>query len=728
MYKRVIMTEKRNAAEDIAKAIGLKEISRQGESKFIHGFNEDGDKIVIVWTNGHCLELSQPEQINSKYKKWKLEDLPLPLVSDQHLIVRPGKKQLLYDIRTQLRDADDIVNAGDAGREGELIQRWVLSYVLEGRQRLKKPSRLWVQSMTQTAIQKAYRQLLGVSKEEQGRLQNLYDSGRARAIMDQYMGYNYSRAISLTQTDGMTVNYGRCKSPLVHAIVERDREIERFVSVPYECLYLLLEKDDQIIRAVLVDDQNQRRDFTESDVGEMERIRRSLGKTAVVSEIDHRRKYVMPPQPFDTLQIQKLMASKHGYDADFTLQILERLYDTYKILSYPRTEARYYTTDLKEELKELVEQLAFGEFKEFAQEAAQGFIPDKYFNDKKIADHHALMPTIPDYAGIAEVYQKLSEEERNVYRPILQNFIALHLPNNEYEAVEVLFENNGNYFLAKGRIDLQAGFRKIYVADDAEADGGNADDRKQLPVLQQGERLKARDVEVKKDKTKPKPHFTTASLLDYMKVHNIGTGATRDTLIKELTLRKGKNPDSAVRREGKLFIATPLGREMDMVIPSQLKSIDFLKRMEKSISDIAEGKLSYDDFILAMRKEFAENLAEMKANPSKKMSSHSCKIREDLICPVCGSPMMDVGWGYSCSTWKKDGSGCNLAVGKKQFNKTLSDKAIGQLLHDGRTKVVFRNLKGRSGKPFNARLALHIETDGKGRIVPIFERNEPSDN
>ena len=211
MYKQVIMTEKKNAAEDIAEALELADIHREGESRFIHGTDRFGDEIVIVWSNGHCLELPEPEQIDPRYHRWNLDDLPLPLTSDKELIVKPEKKTLLSDIWRELADAESIVNAGDAGREGELIQRWILSYVLCGKQRLKKPMRLWIQSMTKRAIRDAYEELLGTDKEQEMRLDNLYDSGRARAIMDKYIGYNYSRLISLSQTDGVTVNYGRCK-------------------------------------------------------------------------------------------------------------------------------------------------------------------------------------------------------------------------------------------------------------------------------------------------------------------------------------------------------------------------------------------------------------------------------------------------------------------------------------------------------------------------------------
>lgn len=740
MYKSVIMTEKKNAAMDILDALGLSDVRRVGDSGFIHGMAAEDEEVVLVWSNGHCLELPEPEQIDPDYKKWQLKDLPLPLLSDMELIIKPEKKGLVYDIRRELVDADDIVNAGDAGREGELIQRWILNYVLEGKQRLKKPSRLWLQSMNKSAIQKAFENLLGASPEDVKTLDQLYDSGRARAIMDKYIGYNYSRLISLTQTDGLTVNYGRCKSPLVHAIVERDMEIENFVPVPFRYLEVVLEKkaanvfcsgaentEDQEFKAVLVGDDKNRINFTEDRYEELERIYRSLKDRSTVLSIETKSKCITPPHPYDTLQIQKLMASRFGYSADQTLDILERLYDTYKILSYPRTESRYYTTDLKGDLQLVLQALDFDEFAPMATGARNGSIADKYFNDKKVADHHALTPVLPEKGTLQEVYQRLTEEERLVYRQILLNFIALHYPNYEYEAVEVLTENNGHHFLSKGRTVKCIGFRKVYAEEkrgpNADEDAPGEKDAQSLPSLRPGELVVVSSAVVRNDKTRPKSRFTTATLLDYMQVHNIGTGATRDTIIKELTMCKGRNLSPSVRRDGKYFISTQLGRDMDDCIPDKLKSIEFLKKMEKAISDIAEGKLQLREFLYDIDREFKEDLEEMKAHPTVKLSerTYGRKLREDMHCPVCGSPLTDVGWGFSCSRWTKNGSGCRFSIGRKQFNKKLSEKVIKQLLENGESRDVIRHLKGKSGKPFDAKLVLEILKEGKTRVRPEFQ-------
>ena len=728
--KRVIMAEKKNAAEDICRAIGLKNITREGSSGFIHGKNEDDDEIVITWSNGHCIELPEPEDIKEQYKKWILEDLPIPLNDDSYSVlkVKSDKRRLFYDIQDELKDADDIVNAGDAGREGELIQRWIIDLALRGR--AKYPSRLWTQSLTEKAIKEAYNNgLLGSNEKERVILNNLYDGGRARAIMDKYIGYNYSRLISLTQTNGVTVNYGRCKTPLVHAIVERDREIENFVSVPYSYLMVDFEKNGHIFKAFYINEDKERvevpADEREAVLGEIVKNRRP--EEVKVIEINKKDKYQTAAAPYDTMQIQKEMAVKYNYDADKTLEILEKLYDTHHILTYPRTESKYYTKDLRDNLSDTLKSLCFGEFAQYVEEALNGNIPDKYFNDTKVADHHALAPVDP--GDLEEKYKQLSEEEKNVYDAILKNFIALYLPNYEYETQEIIVGNvnSADRYLIKGKADKVLGFKKIYEKDKIPAEEENEEylDQK-LPDISDGDLLRMKQpdgINIIDTKTKPKAHYTISTLLDFMKKNNIGTGATRDKLIKELTERKGRNADSSVEKKGKYFIATDFGRKMDDIIPDNLKSIEHLKYLEEQIQGIIDGKITFGSFIRDMEADFNKANQDLSSNVSVKLAAEKPdrKTLEGAVCPVCGKVLNDFNWGYACSGWKKDGSGCDFSVGKKIFNKTLSEKVIKQLINDRKTKEKLKKLKGKSGKEFEAYLILEIDSNGKAKISPKFD-------
>ena len=716
--KRVIMAEKRNAAEDIAKAIGIKNTDRKGRSGFIHGYDRDGSEIVITWSNGHAMELVEPEEIDPKYKRWSVEDLPIPYLNDNSLLVIPEKRNLFKDIMEELKDADDIVNAGDAGREGELIQRWILKTALD---QPKDIYRLWVQSLTEKSIREAYENLLGTTEEERERLDDLYDSGRARAIMDKYTGYNYSRLITLTKTDGVTVNYGRCKSPLVHAICERDKEIEDFISVPFKYISLVLDKDGESFKAVLVDEDNSRKEFLEGEEKEANDTFRTIPEYVKVTSIERKPKRAMPPAPFDTLQIQKEMSNMYGYEANYTLDILEKLYDTHHILSYPRTEARVFSEDLKSELRAVLSSLEFEPFTKYVEKAKEGSIPDKYFNNKKIADHHALCPVTE--GDLETKYRKLSEPERNVYDHIIKNFIALHLPAYEYEAVEAISEGSGHRFITKGKKILDPGYKAIYMTGNKGSDEED-EENQTIPDLTEGNEVRVEEKKIIDSKTKPKSRFTTASILDFMKLNNIGTGATRHRLIEELTEKKGVNKESYVVKDGKYFVSTAFGRKIDNIIPDDIKSIEYVKNLEKRINAIAEGKDSYKSFIEDMEKDFYKKLDEMKRNSSVKLVSENNRNFKStgMKCPHCGQDMRDVGWGYSCSRWKKDGSGCNFSIGKKLYGKTVTEKVISQLINDRITKSELKNLKGKTGKPFNAYLTLSIADDGKAKVGVEFKK------
>ena len=251
------------------------------------------------------------------------------------------------------------------------------------------------------------------------------------------------------------------------------------------------------------------------------------------------------------------------------------------------------------------------------------------------------------------------------------------------------------------------------------------DGSKTVVKLQEGERVRVVEAEIIDSKTKPKARYTTASLLDFMKLNNIGTGATRDKIIKELTEKKGMNKESAVIKDGKYFVSTEFGRKMDGVIPDEIKSIDYVKNLEKRINAIAEGKDSLESFISDMQADFNSMLKELKGNRSSKLVQHypNEKLNTDMICPCCGKAIANVGWGYSCTGWKKDGSGCNFAIGNKQYGKTISEKIVKQLINNKKSSVALKGLKKKNGETFKsaAYLTLDIMSDGRAKVGFTFE-------
>ena len=607
MYKRVIMTDKKATAEAIAEAIELENISSVGRSGFIKGIDSDGDEIVITWCDGKCLSLPEPQQMDPRFEVWRMEDLPLPLFSENQLILRPDRKKQLYDIRDQLQDADDIVIASDAGSEGELSQRQILSYVLQGRQRLKKPNRMWLRSMSIIDMNEAYGQLLGVTREEDMSLARLYYSGRARILLDRYMTHNYSRLISLTGIDHGNVSYGRCESPLLHAIVSRDQEVEGSEPSFQNTVSLQLSAGSAPGITARLTGRNS---LLETAGGSPEPIYHNLADCSTVIQVSRRKKCLTPPGPPDTLRIQKVMADKFSYEADDTLDILRRLFDTYKILTYPATDSRQYHSGMKQKLTGIVKALDFGEFHQAAEKSAGGFIPDKHFTRGTVTEHYALAPVLPEKQSLEEVYKELPKPEKNVYRQVLLSFLALFYPNHEYEEVEVITENNGHLFVSEETILLENGFKNILdgSTDKMHKADENGERECFLRDLKEGDMLKVMGKQLIDVPARQKKHFTTSSLLDYMKIHNIGTGATRGMMIRDLTRKRRGARDSLVRKDNGCYIATDFGKMVDSSIPAELKSIGFLRASERMIHDVFMGKRELKDVISDTERTFRDHM------------------------------------------------------------------------------------------------------------------------
>lgn len=706
--KTVIMAEKANAAKDIATALELNHLTRL-ESGFFAG-EKDGTDFIITYTQGHCARLKEPEEIDEKYKKWNLDTLPIPF-SEEELKPLDDKKKIVRGIKQCLKDADIVINAGDAGREGELIQRWAVK--LSGYK--GEVGRLWASSLSKNAIKEAYENIIGYTNEEESRLDALYQAGEARAVMDKYLGYNYSRLLSLAKTDGVTVNFGRCKTPLVHAIIERDDEVNNFVKRTF---YFIKIKLEDTLDAIYVDEKLNRVEF--DSLEEAKTIVAELNSQADIVSVKTEDKKTNPPMPFDILNIQKAMSKKYGFEADKTLELCQSLYDHHKILSYPRTDSRYLTTDLMDSIHQNLEVLNFGKFSEFVKLAEGRSIPKKYFNDKKVADHHGLIPIVPDYP-MHEKYEELSDDERKVFDEIAWNFISLFLPPFEYTLTTAVSKVGDKLFLTKVKEITEIGYKCCYAEDEAEED--NDIEESVFSGLKEEKTLSVSEKTAEKAETKPKAHYTTETLLDFMKIHNIGTGATRDKLIKELTERKGRNKDSSVEKKGKHFIATDFGRDMDALIPEELKAISFLSELDEGLSSIEKGEISKDNFLDEIRGMFLRDYRQMCEHKDTLMKNEKKVNVLDLTCPVCQKPLRDNSWGYSCTGWKKDNTGCNFSIPKEVAGKKLPIKAVKDLLLDGTTSKKVSGFKSKKGTKFDAYLRLEIE-NGKGKISFDFKKND----
>lgn len=706
MIKTVILAEKANAAKDIAAALELENLKRL-ENGFYYG-RKNGTEYILTYTQGHCARLKEPDEIDEKYRKWQLETLPIPFTENE-LVALDDKKKIVREIKKTLEKADIVINAGDAGREGELIQRWALK--LAGYS--GDVGRLWVSSLTKAAIKEAYENIVGYSDNEKKKLNSLYMAGEARAIMDKYLGFNYSRLLSLTKTDGVTVNFGRCKTPLTNAIIKRDEEIANFKKRTFYTVKIMLNDS---LEAVLVEADGNRIEF--DTLSEAESVLTSIKNKAKAENIEVVEKRINPPMPFDILNIQKLMSKKYDFEADKTLTLCQSLYDKHKILSYPRTDSRYLTSDLEKTLHQNLEVLSFGKFEPYVAIAKDRNIPKRYFNDKKVVDHHGLIPIVPD-GKMSEIYEELSEDERKVFDEISLNFISLFLPECEFKTIKILFNVENKLFIANGKEITELGFKSLYQKD--KSDDEEIDDMIIPFTVEEGQILDVTDKKAAKGETKPKSHFTTATLLDFMKLHNIGTGATRDKLIKELTEKRGQNKDRSVIKKGKYYLATDFGKKIDALIPDKLKTIAFLSTLDEALLSIEEGELTKDEFLEGIRTMFIGDLEEMKRNKKTLMKNEKKETTTGLSCPICGMDLRENTWGYGCTGWKKDGTGCNFSISNKMGGKKIPIRAIRELLTNGKTNKKVAGFTSKAGKSFDAYLKL-VEEDGKMKLQYDFER------
>ncbi len=718
--KTVIMAEKANAAKDIADALELEDLKRLQGSGFYSG-RINSFNFVITYSNGHCLRLLEPKEIDNKYERWTIENLPIPFTA-RKLKAIESKKTLLKAIGKEVATADFIINAGDAGREGELIQRWIIKEYAPSK-KYNKIYRMWLSSLTKTAIKEAFDNYI----KDNETFQNLYKSGEARAVMDKFLGFNYSRLISLARTEGLTVNYGRCKSPLVNAIIERNNEVNNFVKRVFfniEGLFNTSRGDG--IKATLIsvsENETKKIEFDEKKLADNKciEIKNKLKNTnPVVSGISSKKSKQYAPNPFDILTMQKEMSKRYGFEADKTLELCQALYDKHKILSYPRTDSRYLTSDLKRGINDNLKALSFGKFKGLVKSVEGNIIPAKYFNDKKVADHHGLIPVIPE-GGIEAKYKNLSADEQKAFDLIAYNFIALFATEYVYETTNIIISAAGYKFGATGKTVLEKGWKNIY--DEYKEKSKQDEEQIKLPpYIKQGEQLKTSDILPKECETKPKQNFTTASLLDFMKIHNIGTGATRDGIIKELTQVKGLNLEPSVQKENKYFIATDFGRQQNKVIPKKLRDISFLSDKENQLKAIEEGRLSIEDFYEKMYSDFEKDYSEiMNSSEIITKGKNQTAKESNLKCPLCGEPLLDRGTFYGCTSYRKDDpNSCSFSLPKKLAGRTIKENVYKELLERGKTSKKVKGFKSKKGSTFEAYLVLENE-NGKPKIGFSFD-------
>ncbi|MCM1393211.1 MAG: DNA topoisomerase III, partial [Ruminococcus sp.] len=621
MAKALVLAEKPSVARDIARVLGAK---RNG-----NGFIE-GDKYVITWALGHLVTLADPDAYDKKYKSWQLEDLPmLPQKMKLVVIKQTAKQYKTVSSLMNRSDIDRLIIATDAGREGELVARWIMM-----KAHWKKPSfRLWISSQTDRAIKDGFNNLKPAKDYD-----NLYYSAQARAEADWLVGLNVTRA--LTCKHNAQLSAGRVQTPTLAMIVAREDEILKFRPSDYFTLQAVFKGFNATFR----DSKNNTR-FSNRDF--VEKICQSInGKNAVVAKIERTAKRQNPPAAYDLTELQRDANKIYGYSAKQTLSLMQSLYEFHKVLTYPRTDSRYITDDVVATIPERLKSIAQGPYQKASMTLYRQPINAKYIvNNAKVTDHHAIIPT-EQSANFA----KLSFEERNIYDLVVKRFIAVLSSPFEYDEVKLTLDIDGNNFHAKGKIVKSAGWKEIYgtsVSDDEDEETENK--AQQLPDLKEGMKLPVLNLKINTGKTRPPARYTEATLLSAMEnpskqiadkalksvietTSGLGTPATRADIIEKLF------DNFSIERNGKEIRPTAKGQQLIKIVPPDLKSAELTAKWEQQLQNISKGTADMKAFIAEMRKYSTSLVSMVISSDAKYVHDNMTKEK----CPECGKYLLEV--------------------------------------------------------------------------------------
>lgn len=623
LAKTLVLTEKPSVAKDIARVLGCK---RSGNGCIV------GDKYIVTWALGHLVTLADPEAYDDKYKSWRMEDLPM-LPGRMKLVVIGQTSKQFKAVSSLLSSAEvsDIVIATDAGREGELVARWIIQ-----KANCRKPMRrLWISSQTDKAIKEGFASLKPSSQYD-----NLYRSAQCRAEADWLVGLNVTRA--LTCKHNAQLSAGRVQTPTLAMIVRREEDILRFRPKDY----FTVKADFGEYTALYKDGKGQAR-F--ADAAAAKEVADSVrGKRGVLSEVKKVYRFKAPPAAYDLTELQRDANKKYGYSAKQTLSLMQSLYETHKLLTYPRTDSRYITKDVAATLPERLRAIAIGPYKDSANAVLRSKpIQTKYIvNDAKVTDHHAIIPT-EQYVDL----NKLSREERHIYDLVVRRFIAVLSAPFEYDEVQVKITVGKYNFYTKGQSVKSAGWKAVYDSSLADDDDDAEPDlaAQRLPALSQGAAAAVKEVRVCAGKTSPPARYTEATLLTAMEnpasqvedgrlrdalktAGGLGTPATRADIIEKLF------NSFYIERRGREIFPTSKGRQLIGIVPPDLKSAELTAKWEQQLSLIAEGKANDRKFIEEMRGYASSLVQAVKSSTAE--YKHDNMTREP--CPQCGKYLLEV--------------------------------------------------------------------------------------
>ncbi|HEX3692295.1 MAG TPA: DNA topoisomerase 3 [Solirubrobacteraceae bacterium] len=747
MSKTLVIAEKPSVGRDMARVLPGTFAKQEGWL--------EADEYVITWAVGHLVQLAEPDEYDPKYKRWRMPDLPI-VPSKFKLVVRDERSRKQMSVVTaQLgrEDVADVINACDAGREGELI----FAYLYEKAKASKPVRRLWLSSMTTAAIKDAFASLRPGQEMEL-----LEQAARSRSEADWIVGMNATRAATIrlkSSFDG-AVSLGRVQTPTLAILARREEEIKAFVPEPY-----------WLVDATFDAGQPSEAEGGEGAGGEDEGaggndgagrvyegrfhlgakprlgseqealaiVEACQGKPGTITKLECKEQRERAPMLYDLTSLQRDANTRYGFSARRTLAAAQRLYEEHTALTYPRTNSRYLTKDMVEEIKPTAELL--GGQKEYAKASAYVTGLDslplaRVVNDEKVTDHHAIIPTRSEHA-----VDRMGDDDKRVYDMVVRRFLAVFHPEAVFEntRVETTVYPTGEpaggegaggcVFRTRGKLLLVPGWRGVYGQVPSESKTAAEEDEgadQQLPKLEQGEEVQTLEIASERKETKPPRRYSDASLLgametagklvdddelrEAMKDSGIGTPATRAAIIERL-IQVGY-----IEREGRSLVCTEKGLSVVRLLGEHaLTSPEMTGQWEHRLEQIEHGSDS--------RQKFMADIAGFAEETVKELDARLKDVRIPRAnlgpCPVCGHDIVENRKGYSC--WSRNDPGCGFVIWKGKAGKQLSIAVARELIRSGQTSKAVSGFKGRSGRSFRAHLALSQDADGKWRV----EFNEP---
>lgn len=582
--KKLILAEKPSVARDIGRILNANEKKKN----YLEGKN-----YVITWALGHLLGLKMPEDLNKKWEKWQLETLPmLPKFIGTKPLPKTRSQLKTIESLVKRKDINEIVIATDAGREGELVARWILQYVHAH----KKVTRLWISSQTDKAVKQGFKELKPAEKYD-----NLYESALARATADWLVGLNVTRALTVKYQDNLSA--GRVQTPTLALVRRQEEKIEKFMPQKYYRIALRLGNQTAYMK--------QKNIYAIKERDEAEKKKRHLDNfKGQIRNINSKVKREAAPLLYDLTELQREANKRYGYSAKKTLSLVQSLYEIHKVVSYPRTDSRYLSNDIKSTLMERLQ--AIRKYDSRAEESIKNkakVILKKVFNDSKVTDHHALIPTeqVPNYS-------KFSADEQKIYNLIVSRFLGIFAQPYTVEELRVVVTFDKDEFIFVGKKVLDYGWK-------------NKDASEEVALNLKKDTIVSPNFTVEEKLTTPPSPLTEAGLLAQMEKFGLGTPATRAEIIEKLV------KSELMERTGHALRVTPKGKQLLNLVNKELVSPKLTAKWEKQLEDIAHGKMKSQKFIGDIKNDTKRLVSEVKNSKEDYKDFSLTKKR----CPECNS-------------------------------------------------------------------------------------------